>query len=180
MHAVPIYWVCCKIATMLHICCSMQLQPDFCIQELSQTVFKHNWVILYLNLPFLGILTNNEIFNNFCCCSCKYAAICSNTAFQQWAFPRIVIITSNNTHIPNLRLFYACSWNLLSMLQNNHYAAHMQLHAAATWFFHTRAILNCFEPQIWYNITILIHFHAYSRDQKKTAWAKLWCNKLIF
>ena len=48
MHAVPIYWVCCKIATMLHICCSMQLQPDFRIQELSQTVFKHNWVILYL------------------------------------------------------------------------------------------------------------------------------------
>ena len=82
MHAVPIYWVCCKKATMLQICCSMQLQPDFCIQELSQTVFKHNWVILKLYLPFLGILTKNEIFNNFCCCSCKYAAICCNTAYN--------------------------------------------------------------------------------------------------
>ena len=76
MHAVSIYWVCCKIATMLHICCSMQLQPVFFIQELSQTVFKNNWVILKLNLPSLGILTKNEIFDNICCCSCKYAAIC--------------------------------------------------------------------------------------------------------
>ena len=144
IHAVPIYWVCCKKATMLHICCSMQRQPDFCIQELSQTVFKHNWVILKLYLPFLGILTKNEIFNNFCCCSCKYAAICCNTAFKQWAFHIIVISTSNNSHIPNFMSFYAGSSNLLSMLQNSHYAAHMLQHAAATRFSHSGAISNCF------------------------------------
>ena len=35
MHAVGIYWVCCKITTMLHICSCMQLQHDFFIQEPS-------------------------------------------------------------------------------------------------------------------------------------------------
>ena len=89
MHAVQIYSVCCKMPTMLHICCSMQLHPDFCIHELSKSVLKHNWVILKIYLPFLGIVTKTEIFNNFWCCSCKYAAICCNTAFEQWAFPRI-------------------------------------------------------------------------------------------
>ena len=63
------------------------------------------------------------------------------------ALPTIVIATLNDAHVPNLMPFYACNQDLSSMLQNGQYAAYMQQHAAASWVFHTRAILNSFDLQ---------------------------------
>ena len=146
---------CCNIHFLFLLCTGSNMVLDII------TVYLKNYKQFLISFHKYSIYPVNLLLQQ---------QVCSNMLQHRiltMSIPRNVIITSNNTHLPNLRVFYACSCNLLSMLQNNHYAAHMQLHAAATWFFHTRAILNCFEPQIWYNITILIHFHAYSRDQKK-------------
>ena len=103
------------------------------------------WILIFFGFtplntlpscPFLILATDDDLLNY----KSKYLA--KNRLFALSTVSSIVKYLSSYTYIPNFMLFYACSSNLLSMLQNSHYAAHMLQHVAATQFLHSRAISN--------------------------------------
>ena len=114
---------CCNIHFLFLLCTGSNMVLDII------TVYLKNYKQFLISFHKYSIYPVNLLLQQ---------QVCSNMLQHRiltMSIPRNVIITSNNTHLPNLRVFYACSCNLLSMLQNEHYAAHMLLHAAASSFF---------------------------------------------
>ena len=76
MHAVAIYWVCCKMNSMLHICCCMLQHPFFLFFAVSNILFNIIIAYMHCHKPFLSVPERYNI-----CCNLIAAA----ASMQQYA-----------------------------------------------------------------------------------------------